>query len=63
MTIFFKKAQDDKPEEVFMDTVVYACSGDSCNGWMREEFATADLKCPLCGNETIQEVRELPQIL
>lgn len=46
-----------------MDTVVYACSGDDCNGWMREEFATTDLKCPLCGNETIQEVRELPQIL
>lgn len=46
-----------------MDTVVYACLSDGCNGWMREEFATTDLKCPLCGNETIQEIRELPQIL
>lgn len=45
-----------------LDTDVYACSDEACNGWMRKEFATADLLCPLCGNETNHEIRELPQI-
>ncbi|WNS73498.1 cold-inducible protein YdjO-related protein [Bacillus sp. DTU_2020_1000418_1_SI_GHA_SEK_038] len=59
--IFFnRKGQDDKPEVVMMDTEVYACT--SCNGWMRKEFASTDLKCPLCGNDTSPEMRELPQI-
>ncbi|WP_246197355.1 cold-inducible protein YdjO-related protein [Cytobacillus depressus] len=59
--IFFnRRGQDDKPEVVMLDTEVYACS--SCNGWMRKEFASADLKCPLCGNDTNFEMRELPQI-
>lgn len=43
-------------------TDVYACSGDNCNGWMRKDFASTDLLCPLCGNETNAEIRELPQI-
>ncbi|MFO1443797.1 hypothetical protein KDN24_11375 [Bacillus sp. Bva_UNVM-123] len=62
-TIFFnRRGQDDKPEVVMLNTDVFACSDDSCNGWMRREFASADLLCPLCGNETNLEVRELPQI-
>ena len=45
-----------------MDTEVYSCMDASCNGWMRKEFASVDLRCPLCGNETLMEVRELPKI-
>ncbi|MDQ0268447.1 cold-inducible protein YdjO-related protein [Cytobacillus purgationiresistens] len=60
---FNKKGQDDKPEVVFLDTEVYSCSDDVCNGWMRKDFASDDLKCPLCGNETTAEMRELPEIL
>ncbi len=45
-----------------MDTNVYACQSDSCNGWMREDFVTSDYNCPMCGNEMSQEVRELPKI-
>lgn len=45
-----------------LDTEVYACNQDDCNGWMRKEFVSADLKCPLCGNDTNAEIRELPQI-
>ncbi len=29
---------------------------------MRKDFATEDLLCPMCGNETVKEVRELPKI-
>lgn len=59
---FNRRNQDDKPEVLMLSTDVYACSDESCNGWMRKEFASADLRCPLCGNATNHEVRELPQI-
>lgn len=63
VTIFFgKRAQDEKVENVLIDIEVYSCSSNECNGWMRKDFATADLLCPICGNETIKEVRELPEI-
>lgn len=45
-----------------METEVYSCMDEGCIGWMRKEFVSADLKCPLCGNETSLEIRELPQI-
>ncbi|WP_176215181.1 cold-inducible protein YdjO-related protein [Cytobacillus gottheilii] len=62
MVFFNRKGQDDTPEVVMLDTEVYSCSTESCNGWMRKDFASADLKCPLCGNETTAEIRELPAI-
>ncbi|MDQ0156707.1 putative RNA-binding Zn-ribbon protein involved in translation (DUF1610 family) [Robertmurraya andreesenii] len=63
VAIFFnRRAQEEKPEDILMDTEVYSCSDESCNGWMRKDFASADLKCPLCGNETNMEIRELPKI-
>lgn len=63
VAIFFnRRSQEEKPEDVLIDTEVFSCMGDGCNGWMRKDFASADLKCPLCGNETAMEVRELPKI-
>lgn len=53
--------QEEK-EEVLIDTEVYSCVDEACNGWMRKDFASEDLKCPLCGNETEMEIRELPKI-
>ncbi|MFS8631032.1 MAG: cold-shock protein, partial [Bacillales bacterium] len=55
MRIFIRKGQADQPDRVLANTVVYVCSSGNCNGWMREEFATDDLKCPLCGHDTVQE--------
>ncbi len=61
--IFFgKRANEDKIETIMMDAEVYSCSSDHCNGWMRKDFASADLLCPICGHETIKEVRALPKI-
>ncbi len=44
------------------DVEVYSCSDSTCNGWMRKDFASDDLKCPLCGHEMTMEIRELPKI-
>ncbi|MED3839850.1 cold-inducible protein YdjO-related protein [Niallia circulans] len=57
---FNRKGAEEKPEEVLMSMEVYACN--SCNGWMRKDYATDDLLCPLCGDQTTAEMRELPQI-
>ncbi|WP_445487094.1 cold-inducible protein YdjO-related protein [Niallia sp. 03133] len=57
---FNRKGLEEKPEDILINLEVYACN--SCHGWMRKDFATDDLKCPLCGNETSVEMRELPQI-
>lgn len=45
-----------------VDTEVYSCKDDLCIGWMRKDFAADDLLCPMCGNEMITEIRELPKI-
>lgn len=49
-------------ENILVDTDVYSCSNESCIGWMRKDFATDDRHCPMCGNEMVEEVRELPKI-
>ncbi|MHC0035622.1 cold-inducible protein YdjO-related protein [Pseudoneobacillus sp. C159] len=63
MVIFFgKKSLEEKEQMVYETTDVYACSDEHCKGWMRKDYATDDLLCPICGNETNHELRELPKI-
>ncbi|WML50687.1 cold-inducible protein YdjO-related protein [Neobacillus sp. PS3-34] len=57
-----KKNQEDMIETILESTEIYSCSDDACIGWMRKDFATDDLLCPMCGKETISEMRELPKI-
>lgn len=59
---FGKKAQEERFEPTLADTEIYACSGENCNSWMRKEFASSDLRCPICGQETVMQIRELPVI-
>ncbi|MCM3724180.1 cold-shock protein [Neobacillus cucumis] len=47
---------------MLVDTEVYSCSDDACIGWMRKDFVADDLLCPMCGNQMLQEIRELPKI-
>jgi hypothetical protein len=61
--IFYgKRNTEEKIENILVNTEVFSCTDETCNGWMRKEFATDDLLCPMCGNQTVQEYRELPQI-
>jgi hypothetical protein len=45
-----------------VDTEIFSCMDESCIGWMRKDFVTDDLHCPMCGNQMVQEMRELPKI-
>ena len=60
--MYFSKKQNEADEVVIEDTSVYACLSDSCNGWMRMQFASEQSNCPLCGSEMTEEVRQLPKI-
>ncbi|WP_258535751.1 cold-shock protein [Bacillus sp. 03113] len=63
MGIFFnKRAQEDLEEPRLMNIEVYSCNDNNCNGWMRKDFASTDLKCPFCGQDMTSEFRELPVI-
>lgn len=60
--MYFSKKQNEADEVIIEDTSVYACSSDSCNGWMRMQFASDVSNCPLCGSVMQEEVRQLPKI-
>jgi len=59
---FGKRFPVEKEEEVLVSTEVYSCSDDSCIGWMRKNFASSDLMCPMCGSAMNFGVRDLPEI-
>ncbi|MDP4084944.1 MAG: cold-inducible protein YdjO-related protein [Bacillota bacterium] len=57
-----KRGNEEKIEPVLEETEVYSCTDGSCIGWMRKDFASVDLHCPMCGSEMEKEIRELPKI-
>ncbi|MFD0049554.1 cold-inducible protein YdjO-related protein [Actinomycetes bacterium NPDC127524] len=60
--MYFAKKNQEEPVTIIEDTVVYACASETCNGWMRKDFVTDNLSCPMCGENLVEEIRELPQI-
>lgn len=57
----FSHAHREPVEEV--ETSVWACKREECNGWMREDFSFAsEPSCPLCQSEMEKEIRILPVI-
>ncbi len=60
--MYFAKRNSEEPEIIMENTVVYACDSDTCNGWMRKDFASVNYECPICGGQLIEEMRELPKI-
>jgi rubrerythrin len=56
----FKKKEQTTEEE----TVIWQCNSNSCNGWIRMNFAFDDEpKCPLCGTETTKGLKMLPVLV
>ncbi|WP_248734618.1 cold-inducible protein YdjO-related protein [Neobacillus rhizosphaerae] len=60
--IFYGKRKEEDIEVIMVDTEIYSCIDQSCIGWMRKDFVADDLLCPMCGNEMMHEIRELPKI-
>ncbi|PLR76671.1 hypothetical protein CU633_15090 [Bacillus sp. V3-13] len=60
--MYFSKKATEEIQNIIVDTSVYSCESDSCNGWMRKEFASDDLSCPMCGSGMREEMRQLPEI-
>lgn len=54
-----------EPKEIIpeVDTNVWSCTSDDCQGWMREAYSFEKKPtCPLCDSEMEQEVRMLPKL-
>ncbi|MBB6735582.1 cold-shock protein [Cohnella zeiphila] len=55
------KPVEDLPHE---DTKIWTCENKECNGWIRDDFAFADVPvCHLCHSPMISSVKNLPQII
>ncbi|RHW42213.1 hypothetical protein D1B31_06175 [Neobacillus notoginsengisoli] len=59
---FGRRFPVEKEEETLISTEIYSCSDDSCIGWMRKNFASDDLLCPMCGSTMDSGVKDLPEI-
>ncbi|GIP23504.1 MULTISPECIES: cold-shock protein [Paenibacillus] len=56
-----KKTLEEIPEEI---TPIWSCTNDSCNGWMRDNFAfDYTPACPLCSSEMEKSTKMLPQLV
>lgn len=54
----FRRVEEPIPEA---STSVWTCTGEDCNGWMRDNFSfVEDPVCPLCASSMTQEERVLP---
>ncbi|WP_047984485.1 cold-shock protein [Ornithinibacillus californiensis] len=57
---FSRGPKEPVPE---VETNVWACTSEECNGWMRESFSFNEVPhCPLCQAEMATEVRVLPEV-
>jgi hypothetical protein len=52
-----KKPLEDLPTEL---TVIWSCSNENCNGWMRDNFAfSASPLCPHCRSSMVKNEKML----
>lgn len=57
----FSRGPKEPVQEV--ETNVWSCTKEDCQGWMRESFSFEDEpKCPLCQSEMEKEIRVIPEL-
>ncbi|WP_287021509.1 cold-inducible protein YdjO-related protein [Cohnella sp.] len=43
-------------------TRIWKCRNADCRAWVREEFATPNQACPLCGGPMLRSMKHLPPL-
>ncbi len=57
----FSRRPKKRAEKV--ETTIWSCTSEDCNGWMRESFSfKEEPTCPFCKSPMKQEVRMLPEL-
>lgn len=57
---FSRGPKEPLPE---VETTVWSCSSEECQGWMREAYSfSEEPECPLCKSSMKKEVRMLPKL-
>ena len=58
--MFAKRTFEAVPEE---STSIWACSSESCTGWMRDNFSfQSEPVCPFCKSSMVLGVKMLPSL-
>lgn len=58
---YSRKKIEDIPQEL---TVIWSCTQEDCNGWIRDDFAFAKVPtCYQCGSPMKRSERELPVLV
>lgn len=59
----YKRNTQEQEVINYIDTSIWDCQAENCNGWMREDFSLEENPtCPMCGEIMIHEIRNLPEI-
>lgn len=57
---FSRGRKEPLPE---VETNIWSCTSEDCQGWMRESFSFNETpKCPLCQSDMKEEVKMLPKL-
>lgn len=57
----FRRNRRERVKEV--ETKVWTCQNDDCDGWMRKAFSFSSLPiCPLCDSDMAFELKMLPEL-
>jgi len=57
----FSRGPKEPVSEV--ETKVWACRSETCNGWMRASYSFNEQpECPLCQSSMKEEIRTLPEL-
>ncbi|MGO4371439.1 cold-shock protein [Paenibacillus sp. 2TAB19] len=55
-----RRLQEDLPEEL---TPIWSCTGDSCTGWMRDNFTFSIVPlCQQCNSEMVKSEKMLATV-
>lgn len=61
MAYYRGKPVEDLPHE---ETMIWTCKNDDCNGWIRDNFAFANVPvCHLCHSLMVSSVKMLPLLV
>lgn len=61
VVVSFSRGRKEPLPEV--ETNIWSCTNDDCQGWMRESFSFNETpKCPLCQSVMKEEVKILPKL-
>ncbi|WP_051088285.1 cold-inducible protein YdjO-related protein [Cohnella laeviribosi] len=58
----YRLAASEDAKTALKPTRIWKCRNADCRAWVREEFATPNQACPLCGGPMLRSMKHLPPL-